>query len=145
MLVMNIHEYHNILNYCNNLNFKDSFDSFSVKKYPENRSLNYSVIIFHISWFWKSKGTSWTVIKLRQATLMANLWVTHIQYSMVGVRDHILEQEEVFRKLLSSQLHDFNIKTSHRFLFMINSITYWIIECFSCYFNFYLSERINLV
>jgi len=58
MLVMNIHvirKYHNILNYCNNLNFKDSF---SVKKYPENRSLNYSVIIFHISWFWKSKGTS---------------------------------------------------------------------------------------
>lgn len=93
MLVMNIHvirKYH-ILNYCNGLNFKDSFDSFSVKKYRGNRSLNYSVIIFHISWFWKSKGTSWTVIKLRQATLMANLWVTHIRYSMVLVRDHILE------------------------------------------------------
>lgn len=120
MFSINIHairKYH-ILNYCNSLNFTDSFDSFSVKKYHENSSLNYSVIIFHISWFWKSKGTSWTVIKLRQATLMANLWVTHIRYSMVGMRDHILEQEEVFRKLLSSQGHDFNIKTSHRFLLL---------------------------
>lgn len=119
MLAINIHairKYH-ILNYCNSLNFTDSFDSFSAKNDHENSSLNYSVIIFHISWFWKSKGTSWTVIKLRQATLMANLWVTHIWYSMVGVRDHNLEQE-VFRKLLSSQRHDFNIKTSHSFLLL---------------------------